>query len=92
MNLVTGNVRVQIVSAGAAPRALVVEEPSLLGVLLGAERSEWYAFAAPAPQGSRDWYRDSRDERPRRVVARRVLEALERELAGAATERASAIP
>lgn len=92
MSLVVGTVQVQIVSAGAAPRALVVEEPSLLGVLLGAERSEWYAFAAPAPSGGVDWYRDSRDERPKRVVARRVLDALERELAGAAKERVSAIP
>jgi hypothetical protein len=85
-------VRVQIVSAGGAPRALVVEEPSWLGVVLGAERSEWYAFAAPAPQGGIEWFRDSRDERPRRVVARRVLEALERELAGAAVGRAAANP
>lgn len=85
-------VRVQIISGGIAPRALVVEEPTWLGVVLGAERSEWYAFAAPAPRGGIEWFRDSREERPRRVTARRVLDALERELTGAAAGRAAANP
>lgn len=70
-------IHVRILSLGAAPRALVVEKPSWLGVLLGAERSEWHAFGAPGPTGQIEWYRDSREERPRLVTSRRVLDALE---------------
>ena len=86
-------IRVQIVGGTAAPRALVVEQPPWWHVLLGAVPAEWYAFAAPAPAGGLEWYRDSAEERPRRVVRRRVLDELERALTRSiAARRIAALP
>lgn len=80
------NVVVRIVSTGSAPRALVIETPSWLGMLFGAERAEWCAFGVTGPAGI-EWFRDTREERPRRITARRVLDALDRELTRSVAEQ-----